>query len=158
MIEHAQIEVRPQKSHDAVRFHDATPRSTQFFAQPGHGGSQVANSCANPQRTYRARREKACGIGTCCRSTLFAERDRMLIGLTVAGLAIGGAEAVAELRDLEGSPLHLGQSRDDRSRYRRLPYTARVPPYHDDRHTFLRRWCCYLGRRASRANVASSFK
>jgi hypothetical protein len=58
----------------------------------------------------------------------------VFIGLAVAGLAVGGAEAVAELRDLESGPMHLGQTRDDGGGDRCFADTSRMSTYHHDRH------------------------
>src|SRR3954451_4268844 len=81
---------------------------------------------------------------------LFRDRLRVLVGSAIAILAVHRANAMAELRDLDGRPMKLRHRRDQPRDYARLAEVARVPA--DDYR------CHSYFFFASLAKVASSFR
>src|SRR6266700_3958430 len=55
-------------------------------------------------------------------------------GVTIAGLAVGRTDAVAELRDLQRGPVEFAQGRNKTSNNAGLAYTPRMSANHDDGH------------------------
>src|SRR5579864_4021016 len=58
----------------------------------------------------------------------------VVAGIAIAGLAVGGADAVAKLRDLEGGPVEFRQRRYQARNHAGLAHAARVPANHHDCH------------------------
>src|SRR2546430_2215804 len=58
----------------------------------------------------------------------------IVAGIAIAGLAVGGADAMAELRDFEGCPVEFRQCRNQARNHTGLAHAARVPANHNDCH------------------------
>jgi hypothetical protein len=68
---------------------------------------------ADPPGVIGSGKQEARGVGVAGAVFLFRNCQRMIGGDAVAGFAVGGADAVSILRDLESSPVKVGQGSDD---------------------------------------------
>src|SRR6185437_14064094 len=111
-IEHAQIDVWTQKTNDAVGLHDHVFRAGDFSLNVRDGLAEAALAGAHPDGAVGAGNQETRGIGLAAAVTLVAQGAEMVVaGIAVARLAVGRADAVAELRDLERCPVIFRQRR-----------------------------------------------
>src|SRR6185437_7012602 len=112
-VENGEREVRLEEAQDGVRFEDGVFGVGDELADAGHGLGELTLAGADPEDSAGAGGEEARGVGTGSGVALFGDGEGVVWRLAVAGLAVGGADVVAELRDLDGGPVELRQSGDD---------------------------------------------
>ena len=126
----------------------------QLFTQPRHGFGQHSLASAHPQRPRCAGYQKPRRVAFAAAVAFFGDGPRVIVGLAIARLAVGRADAVTILRDLDGGPVHFGQRGDDAGDDAGFAYAARVSADHDDCHDAYFSCSCAV----SRDRVANSFR
>src|SRR6185312_15682945 len=137
-VQHGEVNVRAEKTHDAVGLHDYVFRAGDFALDVRDGLMEAALAGAHPDGTVSAGDEKARSIGLTGAVALITNGAEVVVtGIAVAGLAVCRADAVAELRDLERGPVVLGQSGDQACHHAGFAHAAGVSADDDKGHTRL---------------------
>ena len=82
------------------------------LADARHGFGEMALLGANPPGVIGSGDQEARSVGFAGAVFFFRDGPGMIGGRTIAGFAIGGADAVSVLRDFEGGPVVGGQGGD----------------------------------------------
>jgi len=109
-IEDGQVEVGTQEFQDAVGFQDQVLRARDALTESGHRFGKSSLLGTNPENFFGAGHQEARRIGVGGAALFFGDSPGVVGGGTVAGLAVGGTDAVAVLGDFGGGPVEFGQS------------------------------------------------
>src|SRR5262249_8625836 len=100
-----------------------------------HGLAQAALAGAHPESAFGAGHQETRGVALTAQVFFVAERAEVVVtGIAVARLAVGRADAVAELRDLQRRPVELRQCRDQSGYHAGLTHAPRMSPDDYDGH------------------------
>ena len=111
-IQDGQVEIGLEESQNAVGFDDDVLGSGQDLADSGHGFGETSLLGADPPGMGGAGGQETRAIGFAGAVSFFGHGPGVVGGGAVTGFAIGGADVVPMLRDLEGGPAEFGQGRD----------------------------------------------
>jgi len=112
-VQHREIKVRPQKTPECC-----STRGLRFLRRqvPFRCAAWLPPACqygfGPTQKRAAASGEEARSIGSTGQVIFEIDRHAGVGGLTLAWLAVGRAEAVAILGNLEGGPVEFGQARN----------------------------------------------
>src|SRR5260370_32616178 len=129
------MQIRNQVAHDAVGIHDRVRGAGDAAWNVRHGLPEHTRTRAHPNRARCAGRQEARSVRLAGQVFLVADGLEVIVGGgTVTRLAVGRADAVAKLRDLECHPVKLRQRGDQARHHAGLPHTARMPANDYERH------------------------
>ena len=112
-VEHGQIEIWLQEAQDAVRFDDGVFCRSEDLADARHGFREVPLLGADPPGVLGSGDQETRSVRLAGAVFFFRHSPGMIGGGTVAGLAVGGADAVSVLSDFESGPMEAGQGGDE---------------------------------------------
>lgn len=133
-IKHTCVHVWFQEAEYAVGFQDYVFGAGNLGTNTRHSVSKLTLARAHPQRFHRTRREVSRRIRTIGSVTLLGNCDGVICGFAGTRLAIGRADTVAKLGDLDCGPTPLRHGSDQRAYDAGFTYIPRMSTDDNDCH------------------------